>query len=72
MKGKNLKTFDPYEILNIEVTANDQEIRKAFWKLAKIHHPDKNPGDPNAHKTFILINKAYSCLENEETRRNCL
>lgn len=39
---------------------------------ARKFHPDKNPGDPNAHKQFILVNKAYQCLENEESRNNCL
>lgn len=72
MKGKNLKTFDPYEILGISMDAEDKTIRKAFRKLARQFHPDKNPGDPTANKKFVLVNKAFSCLENEETRKNCL
>ncbi len=34
-------------------------------------HPDKNPGDPEAHIQFLLITKAYECLKNEETLKNC-
>ena len=54
-----MKTFDPHEILGVSIGADDATIRKAFRKLARKFHPDKNPGDPNAHKTFILLNKAY-------------
>ena len=49
-----------------------KEISKEFKKLAKIHHPDKNHNDPNAHKNFILISKAYSCIKNAKARENCL
>ena len=59
LKGKNLKTFDPYEILGISMDANDKSIRKAFRKLARQFHPDKNPGDPTANKKFVLVNKAF-------------
>ncbi len=40
--------------------------------MAKIHHPDKNRNDPNAHKNFILISKAYSCIKDEKARSTCL
>lgn len=54
-----MKTFDPYEILGLKIGADDVMIRKSFRKLARQFHPDKNPGDPDAHKKFILLNKAY-------------
>lgn len=49
MEKKDLKTFDPYEILGVEINSTDSVINKAFKKLARKYHPDKNPGDPNAH-----------------------
>lgn len=70
--SRNLKTFDPYEILSVDENATDKDIRSAFKRLAKIYHPDKNIGDPDAGQKFMLINKAYKCLENEEARSICL
>lgn len=72
MKGNSLKSFDPYEILHLDMMATDVQIKKSFKTLAKKYHPDKNMGDPDAHNQFILIHKAYKCLENEEARNNCL
>ena len=40
--------------------------------MAKIHHPDRNRNDPGAHKNFILISKAYSCIKNDAARDKCL
>ena len=59
MQRKDLKTFDPFEILGVEMNSDDTTIKKAFKKMAREFHPDKNPGDPDAHQKFILINKAY-------------
>ena len=71
IQNQNLKGFDPYEILSIEHGATDKEVRKAYRNMAKIYHPDVNPGDPNNQKYFILISKAYKCLKDEESRANC-
>lgn len=49
MKKSDLKTFDPYEILGVEMGSDDVTIKKAFKKMAREYHPDKNPGDPTAH-----------------------
>lgn len=66
---KGLKSFDPYEILQVNIESTDKEIRKAFKNLARTHHPDRNHNDPNAHKTFIILSKAYNCIKDEKARQ---
>ena len=68
---KQLKTFDPYEILDVGPTDNDKVIKKSYRKLAILYHPDKNPDDPDAAKKFMLINKAYRCLTDPEVKEIC-
>ncbi|KAG7215277.1 hypothetical protein INR49_020512 [Caranx melampygus] len=57
-----------YQVLDIEPTATESQIKKAFRKLAVKHHPDKNKG-ADAEKTFREIAEAYSVLSNQEKRR---
>src|SRR5208337_1420237 len=52
-----------------EKTATEDEIRKAYKKLAKKHHPDLNPGDKEAENRFKDISAAYSLLNDPEKRR---
>jgi len=59
---------DPYAILGVSRTASEAEIRKAYRKLAKQHHPDLNPGSPDAAERFKNISAAYELLGNPETR----
>jgi len=58
---------DYYQILTVPPTATQPEIRKAFYKLAKQFHPDKNPDAAHHHK-FLEINEAYETLGDKEKR----
>jgi len=60
---------DPYSVLGVPKTASDDDIRKAFRKLAKKHHPDLNPGDKKAEATFKEITQANDLLSDKEKRR---
>lgn len=58
---------DYYKILGVEKNATTDDIKKAFKKLAKVHHPDANKGDNNDTK-FKEINEAYEVLKDPEKR----
>ncbi len=60
---------DPYSVLGVPKTATDADIRKAFRKLAKKHHPDLNPGDKAAEAKFKEIAQANDLLSDAEKRR---
>ena len=57
---------DPYKVLGVSPDASDEEIKKAYRKLAKQYHPDLNPGDPVAAKKMQQINAAYEQIKNPE------
>jgi DnaJ-class molecular chaperone len=59
---------DPYKILGLERAATEAEIRAAYRKLAKIHHPDLNPGRPEAEAKFKEISAAHMLLSDAEQR----
>jgi curved DNA-binding protein CbpA len=59
---------DHYEALGIKRTATDDEVKKAFKRLAIKYHPDKS-SDPKHHQLFIRINEAYEVLKDPATRR---
>ncbi len=59
---------DYYEVLGVDKNASEDEIRKAYRKLAKKYHPDLNPGDAEAEKKFKEINEANDVLSNPEKK----
>ena len=60
---------DYYEVLGVGKDASDDEIKKAFRKLAIKYHPDKNPGDKEAEAKFKEANEAYSVLSDKTMRQ---
>jgi molecular chaperone DnaJ len=59
---------DCYEVLGVERTAEPDEIKKAYRKLALKYHPDKNPGDKTAEEQFKELGEAYEILSDPEKR----
>jgi len=64
MAGKNY-----YDILGIKRDATDKDIKQAYRKLARMHHPDVNPGNKSAEARFKEINLAYEVLSDPEKRK---
>ena len=60
---------DPYETLGVARTATKKDIKDAFRKLTRKHHPDLNPDDPEAAEKFGAISAAHDLLADPETRR---
>jgi DnaJ-class molecular chaperone len=60
---------DYYQILGVSRNASEKEIKQAYRRLARKHHPDLNPGDKSAEARFKEINAAYEVLSNPEKRK---
>jgi molecular chaperone DnaJ len=60
---------DPYKVLGVDRKSSDEEIKKAYRKLARRYHPDTNAGDKQAEERFKDIQEAYSVLSDPEKRR---
>ena len=60
---------DYYTVLGVPRTASDKDIKTAYRKLARKHHPDVNPGDKTSESLFKEIGEAYSVLSDPEKRK---
>jgi DnaJ-class molecular chaperone len=68
-KGDEDLAQDPYQVLGVSRQASAEELRRAFRKLAKQHHPDRNPGDKAAEEKFKQISSAFDLLGDEDKRK---
>ena len=59
---------DYYEVLGLQKGASEEEIKKAFRKMALKYHPDRNPGDKEAEEKFKEVNEAYSVLSDPDKK----
>src|SRR5213592_4466725 len=63
------QTKDYYNVIGVPASATQDEIKKAYRKLAAKHHPDKNQSDPKAAERFKEISEAYQVLGDAEKRK---
>src|SRR3954463_4126778 len=63
------RTGDYYKVLGVDKKAGQEEIKKAYRKLARQYHPDRNPGDPKAEERFKEISEAHDVLGDPEKRK---
>lgn len=59
---------DYYEVLGLQKGASEEEVKKAFRKMAMKYHPDRNPGDKEAEEKFKEVNEAYSILSDPDKK----
>ncbi|TMI94778.1 MAG: J domain-containing protein [Bacteroidetes bacterium] len=64
-----MEFIDYYKALGVDKNATQEDIKKAFRKLARKHHPDLNPNDKEAHKKFQQLNEANEVLSDPEKRK---
>src|SRR6218665_25465 len=64
-----MEFIDYYKILELDKNAREEDIKKAYRKLARKYHPDLNPNDANAKKKFQQINEANEVLSDPEKRK---
>jgi curved DNA-binding protein len=64
-----MATKDYYAILGVNKKASDDEIKRAYRKLAMKYHPDRNPNKKEAEERFKEINEAYAVLSDQEKRK---
>ena len=59
---------DPYSVLGVPKSASEKDLKAAYRKLAKAHHPDQNQDDPKAHAKFAEVSSAYDFLTDKDKR----
>jgi len=69
MAGQDWFEKDFYSVLGVPQNASAADIKKAYRKLARAHHPDANPGDSSAEKRFKEVGEAYAVLSDTEQRQ---
>ena len=57
---EGIQQFDPWQILGVDMMADERTIKKQYRRLSLKVHPDKNPDDPDAVQAFIQLTKAYN------------
>lgn len=70
MGVEEVKSFDPFKILEVNPSASAADIKKAHRRLSLVHHPDKNQNDPAAAARFIEITKAFNALTDPAAKAN--
>jgi DnaJ-class molecular chaperone len=68
LRGFETTMRDPYDVLGVSRSASEDEVKKAFRRLAKKHHPDQNKDDPRAKDSFAEVNSAYEILGDKAKR----
>ena len=66
--AKREKDLSFYDVLGVNQTADDNEIKTAYRKLAKEYHPDKNQGNKESEEKFKKITEAYDTLSDSQKR----